>query len=96
MTFREEEVQPFLALFEEVKEKIRNFEGCEHLELWQEKNKPNVMFTYSKWGQEDHLESYRNSELFKDTWMKTKAKFGDKPEAWSVEQLVSSDNNIFR
>ena len=95
MTFREDEVQPFLELFHSVKDLIRNFEGCEHLELWQQSGQPHVMFTYSKWREAEHLEAYRNSDLFKTTWDETKAKFSGKPEAWSVEQLVSSSNNIF-
>ena len=95
MTFRNEEVAPFLKLFEEVKTAIRNREGCKHLELWQQKDMPNVMFTFSLWQHEDHLEAYRKSDLFKTTWAKTKIKFSEKPEAWSVEQLVSSNHNIF-
>lgn len=35
MTFREEEVEAFKALFEERKSLIRNFKGCTHLQLWQ-------------------------------------------------------------
>lgn len=95
MTFRNEEVENFLALFDAVKLKIRNFEGCEHLELWQQKGRPEVMFTYSKWKGESNLQVYRNSTLFRDTWALTKIKFRKKAEAWSMEQLVSSDNNIF-
>lgn len=94
MSFKPEEVDNFLALFETVKSKIRARQGCTHLALWQQKDEPNIMFTHSRWESELDLESYRNSELFKETWALTKIKFNDKPEAWSVEQLVSSDNNI--
>ncbi len=88
MIFREEEVQNFQDLFNERKQLIRTFEGCRHLELWQEKGKPNVFFTYSIWDSEQHLDHYRFSELFKDTWAKTKALFAESPQAWSVEQKM--------
>lgn len=88
MTFREEEVNNFLTLFEERKKLIRGFEGCNHLELWQGANEDNVFFTYSIWDSEEHLDHYRFSELFKDTWAKTKALFEDKPQAWSVTQRM--------
>ncbi len=88
MTFRTEEVDNFTELFNERKSLIRKFEGCNHLELWQEAGKPNVVFTYSIWDSEQHLDHYRFSELFKDTWAKTKALFADKPQAWSVEQKM--------
>lgn len=89
MTFREESIDEFLALFNERKQLIRHFEGCSHLELWRDENKGNVFFTYSKWDSIQHLDHYRYSELFKDTWARTKALFADKPQAWSVSQQMS-------
>jgi len=89
MTFREAEVETFLRLFNERKHLIRSFEGCSHLELWREAHKPNVFFTYSIWKSEAHLDHYRFSDLFKDTWSKTKALFAEKASAWSVQpQMV--------
>jgi heme-degrading monooxygenase HmoA len=87
MIFRDEEVESFKQLFEERKSLIRNFEGCTHLELWQDKSKPSVFFTYSHWASEEHLNNYRNSHFFDDTWTLTKQKFAGKPEAWSVEMV---------
>ena len=87
MTFKKEEVENFLKVFEEVKNKIRNFEGCIYLELWQDKTQPNILFTHSHWLDESALENYRQSELFATTWRKTKILFADKPEAWSVAAL---------
>lgn len=90
MTFRPEEVDNFLSLFNQVKQNIRAFEGCLHLELWQQTSNSHVLFTFSQWQSEASLDKYKHSQLFEDTWAKTKALFADKPEAWSVEQLVSS------
>ena len=39
----------FKTFFEERKEKIRDFEGCTHLELWQDMLHKNIFFTYSHW-----------------------------------------------
>jgi len=84
MTFRPEHIDDFTALFAERKNTIRSFPGCNHLELWQDKNQDNIFFTYSKWDSEADLDHYRFSEFFKDTWGRTKALFADKPNAWSV------------
>jgi len=86
MHFRPEEVENFARLFEERKSLIRTFEGCTHLELWQEKNNPAVFFTYSWWDSEEHLDAYRQSHFFEETWRLTRAKFIAKAEAWTVEQ----------
>lgn len=93
MSFRQDEVKNFLFLFDERKEMIRSFEGCNHLELWQDAKNDNVFFTYSIWDSEDHLNHYRFSELFKDTWAKTKALFNAKPKAWSVNKVVDVSPN---
>lgn len=88
MVFRPEEVDNFEKLFDEVKERIRSFEGCTHLSLLRDKNQSETFFTYSRWNDESDLESYRNSDLFKSVWSRTKVKFGDKPEAWSVDEKI--------
>jgi heme-degrading monooxygenase HmoA len=84
MKFREVEIESFQQLFEERKHKIRTWPGCLHLELWQDMNDKNLFFTYSHWESEAHLDNYRFSEFFKDTWSRTRVLFADKPDAWSV------------
>lgn len=91
MSFAEENITEFLANFEEKKQFIRDFEGCNFLELYRDKNNTNVFFTYSYWNTEADLENYRHSDLFKGVWAKTKPLFNAKPEAWSVDKLVSLD-----
>ncbi len=87
MSFRDQEVHHFLELFRERESLIRNFEGCTHLELWNEKNGSSVFFTYSHWKDENALEQYRHSDLFKDTWKRTKALFAHPAQAWSVGRV---------
>ncbi len=91
MQFKKENVPAFLANFEEVKEKIRNFPGCTFLELYNDKNDETIFFTYSRWKDEADLENYRTSELFKEVWSITKPMFKTKAEAWSVDTLFSSE-----
>ena len=89
MEFKPEEIENFKILFDEVKEHIRKFEGCEFLELLNGTENENIFFTHSYWSSTEALEVYRNSELFKTTWSKTKVLFNAKPEAWSVEKFVT-------
>ena len=89
MSFQPDKVEEFLSNFEVNKTKIRAFEGCGFLELYRDKNVPNIFFTYSYWTSEKHLEDYRQSELFKMVWAKTKPLFNAKPEAWSVDKMAS-------
>jgi hypothetical protein len=91
MTFQADKIEIFKVLFEARKEQIRGFNGCEYLELLQNVNQPNIFFTYSFWNSETDLNAYRDSELFKDTWAKTKVLFDEKPEAWSVDSVTSCE-----
>ncbi len=89
MSFHQENIPKFLANFDLMKNKIRGAAGNRFLELYQDKNNPCIFFTYSFWETEDDLENYRRSELFYDVWTFTKKLFNEKPEAWSVDKLVS-------
>jgi autoinducer 2-degrading protein len=89
MEFKAAEIPAFLSNFESVKNKIRSYPGCLFLELYRDKTDRTIFFTYSRWEKESDLESYRNSELFKEVWADTKPKFRDKAKAWSVDTLYS-------
>lgn len=88
MTFMPEKVEAFLEVFHASKQFIRSMPGCNHLELLNDINSPTIFFTYSYWDSETELNNYRDSDLFKEVWSKTKILFSAKPEAWSVEQKV--------
>jgi quinol monooxygenase YgiN len=88
LTFRPEAVDAFISeVFEKSKVQIRAFPGCLHMELLRNIAAPNVLFTLSMWENEVALDTYRQSELFKETWAKTKVLFLEKAEAWSTEVL---------
>ena len=89
LSFHEENIPAFLGNFELMKDKIRNAPGNRFLELYQDKKDKCIFFTYSYWETEMDLENYRNSELFTTVWTFTKQLFNSKPEAWSVEKLVT-------
>lgn len=85
MEFDPAQVATFQQLFDERKERIAGFHGCQGVQLLQDIHQPHIFFTYSHWESPDHLEQYRQSDLFKETWRLTKALFGGKPAAWSVD-----------
>jgi hypothetical protein len=78
----------FMEVFESSKEKIRAFEGCAYLELFRDTANPSIFFTHSRWISENRLEAYRQSELFRITWAKTKILFAEKAEAWSLQSQI--------
>jgi len=89
LSLQEDKIEEFLSNFNNQKLSIRNFPGCQFLELYNDKHAKNVFFTYSYWDNEDALNNYRHSELFQGIWAATKPMFNAKPEAWSVDKLAS-------
>lgn len=87
MTFKPEAIDDFLKNFSVNKQSIRNSPGCHHLELWQDENEKNIFLTYSHWESEEHLNQYRDSELFKTVWAFTKKLFSEKPIAFSSRKI---------
>ncbi|HTJ49753.1 MAG TPA: antibiotic biosynthesis monooxygenase family protein [Cyclobacteriaceae bacterium] len=88
MHFKESEVETFLNIFNENKQSIRHFKGCTHLELLKDLKDPNLYTTLSYWINEESLEAYRNSELFKHVWSNVKILFAEKSKAYSLEKFI--------
>lgn len=89
MHFIEGREEQFLSVFERSCALIRAFPGCRHLELWRDHHDASVFMTFSIWDSPDHLEQYRQSQLFADTWKQTKIHFSEKAKAWTVDQLFN-------
>ncbi len=89
MSFELSKTDLFLENFHKNKHHIKNFEGCKLLELNRDINNPSIFFTYSYWETEEHLNTYKNSDLFNEVWKNTKIYFNAKPEAWSVTKVES-------
>jgi len=87
MTFRPEHTEAFINFFEAYKMQIRNSPGCSYLQVLQDKNNPNIIFSYSHWAEENDLENYRKSEVFREVWPRTKALFHADAEAWTTKVL---------
>lgn len=94
LTFRNDQTAEFVQIFEESKQKILAREGCLHVELLRGIAHNNIFFTLSIWENEAALEAYRQSQLFIQTWARTKALFADKAEAWSLDIVSAAESSI--
>ena len=89
LTIKSEKIEVFLQNFNQIKENIKKFEGNELLELYQDKENPQIFFTYSYWKSEEALNNYRRSAFFDEVWTFTKQLFESKALANSVNLLHS-------
>ena len=88
MHFTEAGVDEFLTIFNENKERIRNFPGCTHLQLLKDAKDPNCYTTLSHWQAPEDLENYRKSELFASVWGRVKTLFSERTQAFSLEKFI--------
>ena len=86
MTFKPENIPSFERVFKASSPQIRSFPGCNHLELLQDAENPEVFFTYSQWESEEALQAYRESDFFREVWGSTKKLFAERPRAWSLRK----------
>lgn len=84
MQFNADFVTEFQENFKAVQPQIAAFKGCSSVQLLQDSQQTNTFFTISHWQDEAHLEDYRRSPLFRETWAKVKPNFAAKAEAWSL------------
>ncbi|WP_410221520.1 putative quinol monooxygenase [Pedobacter sp.] len=87
MHFNQMYTTDFKRFFASLKSQIETFDGCKEVNLFQDKANPEIFFTISKWENEDSLENYRHSALFKETWAVVKPNFVQKAEVWSLSLL---------
>jgi quinol monooxygenase YgiN len=87
LSFDPNNLTDFYKVFEASKIHIAAFEGCNGLQLMQDATEKNVLYTLSYWENEECLNKYRFSDLFKATWSETKILFNNKPQAFSLELL---------
>lgn len=88
MTFRSENCEEFLRIFNTYREQIRGAEGCTHLTLLRSHPDGPIFFTYSKWEDEKYLEIYRKSDTFAVVWPQVKPLFAAPAEAWTVQEEI--------
>jgi len=91
LTFKPENISDFLEIFERSNKYISSFDGCSHLELLKDKDNQSIFFTYSNWDSETHLDAYRKSDLFINTWKKTKVLFSEPAVAWTLTREFSTN-----
>lgn len=88
LTFSPDYRQDFIDLVTQYKDQIRSYPGCQGVDFLNDRQNENIFFTYSHWDKPESLEFYRESELFNQVWSQVKVWFADKPEAWSVDEMM--------
>jgi len=87
MTFTQETLKQFEAIFKKHEKAIGDQPGCFKVELVKDSTNPLVRATVSRWDSEKSLNDYRKSELFGEVWPETKRLFAEAPEVVSYINL---------
>lgn len=93
MVFKEDKIDDFIKLFYNKQALIEANEGCKKVWLMTDSRNKYAMATWSLWESEDHLNKYRHSEMFEDTWKTVKPMFAEKAKAYSLIKHELDENN---
>ena len=88
LTIRPDSAAEFEAIFYRTQALIENFQGCQKTNLFRVAGTESQYFTISYWNNEESLESYRASELFRNVWSTVKPLFSSKAEAWTLNGVI--------
>jgi quinol monooxygenase YgiN len=87
LNFQPDRVDEFLEIFNQNKQVLAKSDGCIRLEIFKSTGHTDTYVTISNWQSEEHLEMYRQSELFKEIWSKVKPFFNNKAQVWTLNTL---------
>ncbi len=87
MRFRSEEVERFLALYDQAYPIIVGQPGCRSVQLVREIDDPAAFATWSVWDDAAALDAYRRSAFFRGFWPEVKALFRAPAQAVSFEEM---------
>jgi quinol monooxygenase YgiN len=88
LTIEREKLNEALQLLEEIAPRVRAMEGCHFLEISRGiAPRENEIITYSQWDSVDHLNAYRDTELFGNFWNDLKTRFEKPASARSYDRI---------
>ena len=87
LNFQPDRVDEFLEIFNQNKQVLAKSDGCIRFEIFKSTGDTDTYVTISNWQSEEHLEMYRQSDLFKEIWSKVKPLFNNKAQAWTLNTL---------
>lgn len=93
MVFQEDKIKDFIHEFYKKQALIEANEGCHKVYLMEDTRNKNAMATWSLWETEEHLNAYRNSEMFAETWKTVKPMFSEKAKAYSLTKHEVHEDN---
>ncbi|MCK6600447.1 MAG: antibiotic biosynthesis monooxygenase [Bacteroidetes bacterium] len=85
MKFSPAETSRFLDVFYQSRPVILSGFGCSRLELFRLPDDPDTVITLSEWESTGHLNRYRESEFFTETWKTIRP--------WMVEAPIAESWN---
>lgn len=94
LNIREDKRLDFIKIFNHSKDLIVAQKDCTDVCLLQDKDNPNIFFTYSHWKSEAGLNQYKNTAFFQSTWQEVKTLFADKPQAWTNYELAQAKTKL--
>ncbi|OFY24093.1 MAG: hypothetical protein A2W98_14235 [Bacteroidetes bacterium GWF2_33_38] len=87
MYLKSGENKSFATFMKPFQQKIRNFDGCIHHDIFPDKENDDIFYSYTIWKSESKVKKYRNSDLIKHISEAVMPKCTKEPIAWTVDEV---------
>lgn len=82
----------FEEIFEKHRKRLLDLDGCDEVKVYRGADNSDDFITVSRWRDDESLQAYRKSELFREVWSKVKPRFRKRAEAFSFLQGPENGN----
>ncbi len=94
MTLKEAHVDSFKKRIPIISIEVRRVSGCMHNDIFRDKNKDNVFYSYTIWNSEEDIEKYLNSQYYKEIWNDLWDYFKIEPQAWKIDNIFDYPESL--
>ncbi len=83
LQLKAENIDKAKILLSDIAPQVKAMPGCSHLEILMDLHDRCHITTYSHWDSEADLDTYRQTDTFKNFWAEVKPMFAKPAKAWS-------------
>ncbi len=86
-------MEAFQLFMENLHDEKLRLNGCLHFDFFNERQNPNIFYSYTIWEHEKFLKQYKKTDLFKEVVQTLRELCIDEPQAWTIQNVFNQPSN---
>ena len=80
-------INSFIKRIPIISNEVRRVSGCIHNDIFRDKMKENIFYSYTIWNSDEDIEKYLGSQYYKDIWGDLWDYFEGTPKSWKIDNI---------